>query len=270
MTNSLLDGLVSAVTFDEGTYSGNVADDLSGNGNHVTKASGSIFGEESDVRGQSMRINTNNTQQASIPAGIFSGEQTGFATYFWSRLNHNDNDRARLFGISNTGVSHFTSLLGVAILARELTTTYHTVVNGSRVDSGAVMPVGEWIPILINFKDGVIKFYINRELVRTTEVSSLNIAGEIRFTNMGGSGARWRAGASIDEFNLWNRGLSNSEVDYLLTDKLYSFDDFVSGGPPSNNFVRKNGIFVPVSTGIKSGSSFISTTTLIKKDGIWT
>lgn len=195
-------GLVAAYSFDEGT--GTTVADSSGNGNHGTVNATSWtpgrFGQALAFNGTSSWVTVNDSNSLDLTSGM-TLEAWVFPTRFgaWNTvvMKERSGGLAYALGVDGSGLpdayiwvnNQFNSVLGSMPLA-----------------------LNTWAHLAISFDASVLRLYVNG-----SQVASRNVSGSLPVTGnplrIGGNSvwSEWFNG-SIDEVRIYNRPLSQSEI----------------------------------------------------------
>jgi len=184
------DGLVSYFNFDD-----NLSDQL-GNTSDGTNYGSAVF--EEGIAGKAITLNGSNQHIEFSRKTFRSGNNISVSV--WLKRSGS----AGLYFIICNDFGMFTHSEGYAGMAISVPGTFNA--------HGDITP-GEWVHMVGTYDGTNIKAYINGSLEQTTSWPG-NISGLDEFLKIGNfSGERWSG--SVDDLFIYNKVLSQSEVDQL-------------------------------------------------------
>ena len=253
--------------------SGTTATDSSGNNRNGTLVNGPVWvaGANSKVTGALSFDGTN--YHVTLPAGVVSTLQD-FTISTWVKLNA-VSDFMRIFDISSGGNAYM-------FLTPRATDTQTarfgiTLTGGSasqeRIHGTAALPTGVWTHVAVTVAGSTGTLYVNGVAVGSNTSMTLKPSslGNTTLNYLGRSPTTNYLNGSLDEFQIFSRALSASEIAGMVTPPAAPTGLILVGNALGWNAVANadfytvkrssnaNGPFVTIESGI-SGTSFIDTT----------
>ena len=170
--------------------------------------------------GNALQLNgTSSAQYVALPPAIIT-QLTDFTIATWVRLNSTDTwTRVFDFG-QNTGVYMFlTPRAGVTGTPPRFAITLGGAGGEQQVNGSAALPTGQWIHLAVTLSGSTASLYVNGQVAGTNANMTLNP------TSLGSAGNIWIGrsaysdpylNATVDEFQVFDRALSQAEVASLL------------------------------------------------------
>lgn len=195
------------------------ATDASGGGNN-----GTIFGGVTATAdrfgnvGQALQFNGTNGY-IDVPDGVyFTGSD--FTVSSWVRVTAY-NSWSRLFDFGNGPASNNVLMaLSNLTTGRPATEIYNGTTSGGQFTSVSTIPTNSWRLLTYTFSNGIGTIYLNGvQVAQAAQLAPLNITRTINYIGRSNWAGDAYANAAFDDFRIYNRSLSNTEIQSLLNEQ---------------------------------------------------
>jgi hypothetical protein len=222
---SLSAGLLGYWKFDE--LSGNRIDST-GNGNLITETNGTVIYDSNGVINNAAYITDgNNTSWLSISAGVCDPHDQPKSYSLWFNL---DQTNVGYQWLLCQGESTDQRNINPFFIENNSTLTSVFTTNGfywtNTINTSIVPTANEWHHAVLTLNGSVAKLYYNGALVGSTNYSGTIQSTDSQFTlghynayPNGVYGTEKFVG-KVDEFGIWNRELSLSEISFIYNNKV--------------------------------------------------
>ncbi len=207
------DGLVAYWPLDEG--SGTIANDVTGHG-HDGTATGGISWVSGKLGGA---FNTNDSGYFTIPQDAALRPVNAVSVQCWAKINGFTTWDSLVSNCWDTGSTE----AGYEIHEQD-GTGFRCELSGSFRAAHAANPaLGQWVHIVGTYDGTTVKTYFNGVLVASNNTASGPIDWDpvpyaLYIGRFHDDNENYVANAIIDEVAIWNRALTQEEIDYLYND----------------------------------------------------
>src|SRR3989344_5919219 len=193
--------------------------DVSGNGNTGTLTGGvTATTDRFGVANAALAFNGSNGY-IDVPDGVyFNGSD--FTVSAWVRMGAYNN-WSRLFDFGN-GSANNNVLTGLSNgnTGRPAAEIYNGTVSGGLIGSPATLPINQWALLTYSWSNGTGTISINgNQVIQGLQNTPLNVVRTINYIGRSNWAGDAYANARMDDFRIYNRLLTQSELQALVTEQ---------------------------------------------------
>jgi hypothetical protein len=204
------------------------ATDASGGGNNGTLFGGvTATADRFGNVGQALQFNGTNGY-IDVPDGVyFTGSD--FTVSSWVKVAAY-NYWSRLFDFGN-GPANNNILMALTNLTtgRPATEIYNNTTSGGQFTSATTIPTNAWKLLTYTYANGIGTMYLNGvQIAQASQLAPLNVTRTINYIGRSNWAGDAYANAAFDDFRIYNRLLSNAEIQSLLNEQAGALANLIS------------------------------------------